>query len=167
MHNQKHLHPRVTPGCSECFSLLFDTSTDLDTVSNDADWNQTNSVRDLAVGWTVFWPIKLQQKKAWGKSQQKAQGKAPTGKRKEKANVRAQRRAWRSWDNELVRSIRGTPWSLDGERAGDNIRLVNLWTRCDTGVHDLEIAPPIITTVPALMNVDSMSCRKNHCKGMR
>ena len=45
----------VALGCSMLFFILFDTSTDLDTFSSDADWNQTKPVRDFLVGWTV-WP---------------------------------------------------------------------------------------------------------------
>ena len=45
----------VTPGYSKLSFLVLDTSTDLDTFSTDADWNQTKPVRDSALGWTV-WP---------------------------------------------------------------------------------------------------------------
>ena len=45
----------VYPACSKLFFLLFDTSTDLDAFSSDADWNQTKPVRDSAIGGTV-WP---------------------------------------------------------------------------------------------------------------
>ena len=48
------------------------------------------------------------------------------------------------WDTEFVLSIKGTPWSPDGERAGDvNIR-VDLPEAGDDRVHPPVIDPPII-----------------------
>ena len=49
------------------------------------------------------------------------------------------------WDTEFVLSIKGTPWSPDGERAGDaNIRVDLPEARGDRGVHPPDIDPPII-----------------------
>ena len=49
------------------------------------------------------------------------------------------------WDTKFVHSIKGTPWSPDGERAGDvNIRVDLPEARGDTGVHPPDIEPPII-----------------------
>ena len=50
------------------------------------------------------------------------------------------------WDTEFVLSIKGTPWSPDGERAGDvNIRVDLPEARGDRGVHPPDIDPPVIT----------------------
>ena len=49
------------------------------------------------------------------------------------------------WDTEFVLSIKGTPWSPDGERAGDvSIRVDLPEARGDRGVHPPDIDPPII-----------------------
>ena len=49
------------------------------------------------------------------------------------------------WDKEFVLSIKGTPWSPDGERAGDvNIRVGLPEARGDRGAHPPDIDPPII-----------------------
>ena len=49
------------------------------------------------------------------------------------------------WDKEFVLSIKGTPWSPDGERAGDvNIRVDLPEARGDRGAHPPDIDPPII-----------------------
>ena len=48
-------------------------------------------------------------------------------------------------DTEFVLSNKGTPWSPDGERAGDvNIRVDLFEARGDRGVHPPDIDPPII-----------------------
>ena len=53
--------------------------------------------------------------------------------------------AQEKWDTEFVLSIKGTPWSPDGERAGDvNIRVDLPEARGDRGVHPPDIDPPII-----------------------
>ena len=50
-------------------------------------------------------------------------------------------------DKEFVPSIKGTPWSPDGERDGDvNIRVDLLEARGDRGFHPPHIDPPIIPT---------------------
>ena len=49
------------------------------------------------------------------------------------------------WDREFVLSIKGTPWSPDGERAGDvNIRVDLPEARGERGAHPPDIDPPII-----------------------
>ena len=49
------------------------------------------------------------------------------------------------WDKEFVLSIKGTPWSPDGERAGDvNIRADLPEAGGDRGAHPPGIDPPII-----------------------
>ena len=49
------------------------------------------------------------------------------------------------WDKEFVLSIKGTPWSPDGERAGDvNIRVDLPEARGDRGAHPPDVDPPII-----------------------
>ena len=49
------------------------------------------------------------------------------------------------WDKEFVLSIKGTPWSPDGERAGDvNIRVALPEARGDRGAHPPDIDPPTI-----------------------
>ena len=49
------------------------------------------------------------------------------------------------WDKEFVLSIKGTPWSPDGERAGDvNIRVDLPEAPGDRGAHPPDIDPPII-----------------------
>ena len=49
------------------------------------------------------------------------------------------------WDTEFVLSIKGTPRSPDGERAGDvNIRVDLLEARGDRGAHPPDVDPPII-----------------------
>ena len=49
------------------------------------------------------------------------------------------------WDTEFVLSIKGTPWSPDGGRAGDvNIRVDLPEAGGDRGVHPPDTEPPII-----------------------
>ena len=49
------------------------------------------------------------------------------------------------WDKKFVLSIKGTPWSPDGDRARDvNIRVDLLEAGCDRGAHPPFFDPPII-----------------------
>ena len=49
------------------------------------------------------------------------------------------------WDTEFVLSIKGTPWSPDGERAGDvNIRVALPEAGGDRGAHPPDVEPSII-----------------------
>ena len=56
-----------------------------------------------------------------------------------------QHSAEEGWDKEFVVGIKGTPWSPDGERARDDIRVDLFEAGSDRCAHPPEIDPPIFS----------------------
>ena len=70
------------------------------------------------------------------------------------------------WDTEFVLSTKGTPWSPDGERAGDvNIRVE---AGGDRGVHPPDIEPPtILARLRLTREMFERFCLTTQCLGCR